>query len=123
MKSRELLFSKLFLSIIRSRFSEATLIFWMDPVEGSDLNEDRKEDLSNLVSLNHGIFIKGIEGLPQTPLLEFRVELNDYSPLIQKLYVVVLVLEDIMKRLIQHCVDAGFYIWGTFQYFLLVLSW
>ena len=33
MKSRELLFSKLFLSIIRSRFSEATLIFWMDPVE------------------------------------------------------------------------------------------
>ena len=95
----------------------------MEKVEGSDLNKDQKEDLLNLVSLYQDVFLEAIEGLPQTPLLEFRVELNDYSPLIQKLYVVVLVLEDIMKRLIQHCVDAGFYIWGTFQYFLLLLSW
>jgi len=49
----------------------------LEKVEGSDLNEDQKEDLLNLVSLYQDIFIKGIEGLPQTPLLEFRVELND----------------------------------------------
>ena len=56
------------------------------------------------------------KGLPQTPLLEFPVELNDYFPLIQKSYVVGSVLEEIMKRLILQYVDAGFYIRGTSQY-------
>jgi hypothetical protein len=88
----------------------------LEKVEGSDLNEDQKEDLLNLVSLYQTVFIDGIEGLPQTPLLEFRVELNDYSPLIQKPYVVGLFLEETMKRLIQQYVDAGFYIRGTSQY-------
>ena len=88
----------------------------LEKVEGSDLNEDQKEALLNLVGLYQDIFTKGIEGLPQTPLLEFRVELNDYSPLIQKPYVVGPVLEEIMKRLIQQYVDAGFYIRGTSQY-------
>jgi len=88
----------------------------LEKVEVSDLNEDQKEDLLNLVSLYQDIFIEGIEGLPQTPLLEFRVKLNDYSPLIQKPYVVGPVLEEIMKRLIQQYVDAGFYIRGTSQY-------
>ena len=49
----------------------------LEKVEGSDLNEDQKEDLLNLVSLYQDISIEGIEGLPQTPLLEFRVELNE----------------------------------------------
>jgi len=60
----------------------------LEKVEGSDLNEDQKEDLLNLVSLYQNIFIERIEGLPQTPLLKFREELNYYSPLIQKPYVV-----------------------------------
>ena len=85
----------------------------LEKVEGCDLNEDQKEELLNLVSLYQDM---GIEGLPQTPLLEFRVELNDYSPLIQNPYVVGPVLEEIMKRLIQQYVDAGFYIRGTSQY-------
>jgi hypothetical protein len=63
-------------------------IILLEQVEGSDLNEDQQEDLLNLVSLYQDIFIEGTGGLPQTPLLEFRVELNDYSPLIQKTYVV-----------------------------------
>jgi hypothetical protein len=50
----------------------------LEKVERSDLNEDQKEDLLNLVSLYQEIFIEGIERLHQTPLLEFRVELNDY---------------------------------------------
>ena len=76
----------------------------------------KKRTFLNLVSLYQDIFIEGIEELPQTPLLEFRVELNDYSPLIQKPYVVGPVLEEIMKRRIQQYVDAGFYIRGTSQY-------
>jgi hypothetical protein len=48
----------------------------LEEVEGSDLNEDQKEDLLNLVSLYQDFSIEGIEGLPQTPLLEFRVELK-----------------------------------------------
>ena len=67
------------------------------------------------LSLYQDTFIEEIEGLPQTPLLEFHVELSDYSPLIQKHYVVGPVLEEIMKRLIQQYVDAGFYIRGTSQ--------
>ena len=69
--------------------------------EGSDLDDDQKEDLLNLVSLSQDILIEEINGLPQTPLLEFQVELNDYSPLTHKLYVVGPVLEEILKRLIQ----------------------
>jgi hypothetical protein len=88
----------------------------LEKIEGSDLNEYKKEDLLNLVNLYQDIFIEGIEGLPQTRLLEIRVELNDYSPLIRKRYEVGPVVEEIMKRLIQHYVDAGFYIRGTFQY-------
>jgi len=88
----------------------------LEKVEGSDFKEDQKEDLLNLVSLFQDIFIEGIEGLPQTPLLEFRVELNEYSPLSQKPYVVWPVLEEIMKSLIQQYIDAGFYIRGTSQY-------
>jgi hypothetical protein len=38
----------------------------VEKVEGSDINEDQKEDLLNLVSLYQDIFIEGIEGLPQT---------------------------------------------------------
>jgi hypothetical protein len=41
----------------------------LEKVEGSDLNEDQREYLLNLFSLYQGIFIEGIEGLPQTPLL------------------------------------------------------
>jgi len=95
----------------------------LEKVEGSDLNEDQKEDLLILVSLYQDVLIEEIEGLPQTPLLEFRVELHDYSPLIQKPYVVRPVLEEILKRLIQRYADAGFYIRGTSQYFFLLLSW
>jgi hypothetical protein len=62
----------------------------------------------NWVSLYQDIFIEEVEELPQTPLLEFRIELNDYSPLIQKPYVVGPVLEEIIKRLIQQYVDAEF---------------
>jgi hypothetical protein len=51
----------------------------LEKVEGSDINDDQKEDLLNLLSLYHIIFIEGIEGLHQTPLLQFGVELNDYS--------------------------------------------
>ena len=88
----------------------------LEKVEGSHLNEDQKEDLLSLVSLYQDIFIEGIERLRQTPLLEFRVQLNDYSPLIQKPYVVRPVLEEIMKRLLQQYVDAGFYTRGSSQY-------
>jgi len=59
---------------------------------------------------------QSLSGLPQTPVLELREELNDYSPLIQKPYVVMPVLEEIMKRLIQQYVDTGFHIRGTSQY-------
>jgi hypothetical protein len=75
-----------------------------------------------LVSLYQDVFIEGIEGLPQTPLHEFRVELNDYSPLIPKPYAVVPILEEIMKRLIQQYVDAGCYIRETSQYVFLLLT-
>ena len=75
-----------------------------------------------MVSLYQDILLEGIQGLAQTPLLEFRVQLNDYYPLIQKPYVVGPVLEEIMERLIQQYVDAGFYIRGT-QYVSLLLSW
>ena len=66
-----------------------------------------------MVRLYQDIFI---EGLPQTALLEFRVKLNDYSPLIQKPYVAGSVLEEIMKRLIKQYVDPGFYLSRTVQY-------
>jgi hypothetical protein len=49
----------------------------LEKFEGSDLNRDKKEHLLNLVSLYQEIFIEGIGRLPQTTLLEFRVELND----------------------------------------------
>jgi len=51
----------------------------LEKVEGSDINYDQKEDLLNLVSLYQIIFIEGIEGLHQTPLLQFGVGLNEYS--------------------------------------------
>ena len=35
----------------------------LEKVAGSDLNEDQKEDLLNLVSLYHDIFIEEFEGL------------------------------------------------------------
>ena len=88
----------------------------LEKVEGSDLNEDQIEDLLNLISLYQNIFIEEIEGLPRTPQLEFRVDLNDYSSLIQKPDVVGPVLEEIIKRLIQQYVDSGFYIRGTSRY-------
>jgi len=50
-----------------------------------------------LLSIYQDIFKEGIEGVLQTPLLEFRVEPNDYSPLIGKPYVVCPVLEEVMK--------------------------
>jgi len=73
----------------------------LEEVEGSDFNEDQKEDLLNLVSLYQDIFI--------VKLLFSNLGLNDYSPLIQKPYVVGPVLEEIMKRFIQQYFDAGFY--------------
>jgi len=95
---------------------------FLQKVEGSDLNEDQKQDLLSLVNLYQNIFIEGIEGLPQTPLLKILIELNDYSPLIQKTYVVGPVLEETMKRFIQQYDDAGFYIRGTTQHVFLLLS-
>ena len=64
-------------------------------------SSDLTQDLLNVVSLYWDIFRERIEEVPRAPLLALRVELNHYSPLIQKPCVVGRVLEEIMTRLIQ----------------------
>ena len=46
----------------------------------------------------------------QSPLLEYKIELYDDSPLKSKPYVPGPILEEIARRLIQEYVDSGFYL-------------
>ena len=58
----------------------------------------------------------GIKGSPQTPLLEYKIELCDDLPLKSNPYIVEPILEEIARGLIQEYVDSGFYIKGESEY-------
>jgi hypothetical protein len=85
-------------------------------VEESHLNLEEKEELFNNVSLFSDVFIEGIKGLPQTPPLEYKIELNDTSPSKSKPYNLGPILEEIARRQIQEYMDAGFYVRGESEY-------
>ena len=70
-------------------------------VEESHLNLEEKEELLNTVSVFSDVSIEGIQGLPQTPLLRYKIELNGTSPLKIKPHNLGPILEEIARRQIQ----------------------
>jgi hypothetical protein len=85
--------------------------------------EVQEEDVGSILlnkvavcDLNWSVFIRTFSQRGSKDPLEFRVELNDFTPLIQKPSIVGRVLGEIMKRLIQRYVHAGFYIRRTSHY-------
>jgi hypothetical protein len=85
-------------------------------VEESHLDLEEREELLNTVSLFSDVSIEGIKDLTQTPLLQYKIELNDTSPLKSKHYNLGRILEEIARSQIQEYIDAGFNVRGESEY-------
>ena len=76
----------------------------------------RKKNSSERSLFFSDVFIEGIKSSPQTLLLEYKIDLNDTSPLKSNPHNLGPILEEIAGRQIQEYMNVGFYVRSESKY-------